>query len=370
MNNFPKLKILLITVRADFGGGPEHIYQLANNLINDFDFYIAAPQDFPYFDKYSKLVGKNNIIEIPHRKFSIKNLLALKSFVKENKIHLIHSQGKGAGIYSRLLRVITKVKVIHTFHGLHIGEYNSAQRFFYISIEKFLGLFTHTFINVSKSENELVADFRITNKSKLKVIENGVVIPKNKIDAKAFHQSPKTVISFTRFDYSKNTELIIPILVKLREKGKLIDFKFILFGSGPDAEKIKMLADKNKLSENLIFAGSVTETSKHLLNAFCYISTSRWEGMPLGVLEASACGLPVIATNVAGNKDVIDNQINGILYDINNPNEAAELLINLSVNNDMWNHISQNARTKAERFYSVHRMADDIKQLYFSVEGK
>ena len=363
-------KILIITSRADFGGGPEHIYQLSNNLINDFDFYFAAPQDFPYFDKYSKLVGKNNIIEIPHRKFLIKYLLALKKFVKENKIDLIHSHGKGAGIYSRILGLITKVKVIHTFHGLHIGEYNSVQRFLYISIEKILGLFTHTIINVSKSENELIAGFRIAKKSKLILIENGVVIPENKVDVKVFNQSPKTVISFTRFDYAKNTELVIPILVKLREKEKLLDFKFILLGSGPDEEKIKTLAYKNKISENLIFAGSVTETSPYLLNAFCYISTSRWEGMPLGVLEAFACGLPVIATNVAGNKDVIDNQINGLLYDVNNPNGAAELLINLSLNNALWDRISQNARARAEKFYSVQRMAAETKQLYFSVEGK
>ena len=87
-------KILIISARADAGGGPVHISTLTKNLINDFNFYFAVPNDFPYFQKYSNLFGVDRIIEIPHRKFKIHTLLALIKFTNNYDIDIIHSHGQ------------------------------------------------------------------------------------------------------------------------------------------------------------------------------------------------------------------------------------------------------------------------------------
>jgi len=110
-----KQDILIITSRADFGGGPEHIFQLINQLINGYNFFIACPKDFPYYERYSQLVGEDNIFEIPHRKINVFSILKLSSFIGKNKIDLIHSHGKGAGIYSRLLFFLTGKPIVGHF---------------------------------------------------------------------------------------------------------------------------------------------------------------------------------------------------------------------------------------------------------------
>ncbi|MEJ2617259.1 MAG: hypothetical protein P8Z35_20075, partial [Ignavibacteriaceae bacterium] len=101
--------ILIITVRADFGGGPEHIYSLIKELHKENNFYIACPDDFPYKNKYTDILGKNRIILIPHRKFKLSYLFGLKNYVKYHEINIIHSHGKGAGIYGRFLSVISGI---------------------------------------------------------------------------------------------------------------------------------------------------------------------------------------------------------------------------------------------------------------------
>lgn len=364
MKKHSKVKILIITVRADFGGGPEHIFQLTKHLQNDFDFYFAAPDDYPYYERYYKLAGSQRVITIPHRKFRIKTLINLARFIFTNRINVIHSHGKGAGIYGRILGIISGKKVVHTFHGLHIGEYKKIRRSLYLLIEKLLSWVTEVIISVSESERKLISGHITSNTEKLKVIQNGIEIPAQTVFDDVFEKRPKTVITFSRFDFSKNTELIIEILIHLRELKRIDEFNFIILGSGPDEAKIKDLVRKNNLQNNITFPGSVLNTKEFLLNSFCYLSTSRWEGLPLGVLEAFSVGLPVIASNVAGNKDVISHDVNGFLYDLNRPSAAAEFICLLCDNKEKWLKFSQNARNDAVNMYDVKRMAEQTQLLY------
>ena len=359
-----KTRILIISARADFGGGPEHIFKLVKYLLQDFDFYFAVPEDYPYYKRYYDLVGSERIVLIPHRKFRIGTLIVLIKFVRTMHLDIIHSHGKGAGIYSRLIRLCSSKKIIHTFHGWHIGSYTSLQKYLYISLENIFGFVTDRFINVSVSEKDLICKYKVANQDKMVVIENGVEIPETTASVSNFDLVPKKIIAFSRFDYSKNTELIVPILLSLKRLNSLQKFKFIILGSGPGQEKINYLIKQNELSDNIELFGTVTETNQILLNAFCYISTSRWEGMPLGVLEAFAHGLPVIATDVVGNKDAINHDEDGYLFDPDNPNEAAEYLIRLVSDRSLWLKMSRNARNKAEQKYSVTRMALETKFLY------
>ena len=75
-------------------------------------------------------------------------------------------------------------------------------------------------------------------------------------------------------------------------------------------------------------------------------------------------GLPIIATNVTGNKDVVINNVNGFLYDINNPKEAAEYILKIAKDINLWNKFSKASREMAEKNYSAQRMAIETFELY------
>lgn len=134
--------ILMISVRADHGGGPRQLYQLIKGLKDEFKFFVACPRNEPYFASLEKLIGSERLIEIPYRRLDFQSFKRIHQKISSEKITLIHSHGKGAGFYSRLLVFFSDVRVVHTFHGIHIGGLNSIKRFFYIWLERCLGAFS------------------------------------------------------------------------------------------------------------------------------------------------------------------------------------------------------------------------------------
>lgn len=365
MNN-DKIKILLVTSRADHGGGPKHIQLLLKYLAKEFDFYIACPKDEPYFDIFSNLVGEEKIIQIPHRTFTFTDLARLKDVIKRYNINTVHSHGKGAGVYSRLLSRSIKIKCIHTFHGIHTGEYNFISKFLYLCFEKYLAKFTGKFIAVSESEKNSVVSLKITGQDKIMLIPNGVELQEKKANVNAQFKERLKLVTISRFDFAKNSELIISIFNQIKNKGMLNKFEMHFIGDGPEFGKIKRLSEQNGLSGNFKFTGLVNSTAEHLVDQFCYISTSRWEGLPFGLMEAMSAGLPVIATNVRGNRDLVEHSVNGFLYDIDKPEEAANYIIELAGDLEKWKQFSASAILKIEKNYTAKIMTEKTGQLYLN----
>jgi hypothetical protein len=111
-------KVLLVTVRADLGGGPEHILQLVRGLKDRVEFHCALPRQEPFFRKMKE--EGLRLVELPVRKFGVGPLCRLREYVQTNEISIIHSHGRGAGFYSRGLRMMSSgTAAVHTFHGIH-----------------------------------------------------------------------------------------------------------------------------------------------------------------------------------------------------------------------------------------------------------
>jgi hypothetical protein len=170
-----KKKIIFITSRSGYGGGPLHVNILIEGLKNVYDIFCAAPLSEPYGVKWLEQVGSDKFIEIPHRKFQIKYFLQLVSFIKKNQIEILHAHGKGAGLYGRLIKIFyPKIYIIFTFHGFHSGKYNTLTKKFYIILERSLNRLTNQFINVSNGEQDVCIANGIYKKSKSIVIYNAL----------------------------------------------------------------------------------------------------------------------------------------------------------------------------------------------------
>jgi glycosyltransferase involved in cell wall biosynthesis len=362
----PPIRILLISVRADFGGGPEHIYRLLNSLHEKVEFYVACPEDYPYYEMYSKLLGADRLTKIPHRKFSPAALWELASFCKKNRIKIVHSHGKGAGLYSRMLTFFWSLKSIHTFHGIHIGEYSFFKKFLYITLEGILSFFTSRFISVSHGEMEQVTEAGFAAPEKVTLIANGTPIPEKTASYSFKGTAVPEIVTISRFDYAKNTELLIPIAENLVKSS--VSFLFTIIGSGEGMENMKKYISAKNLDNHFRFPGAVLNTGDYLINSFCYISTSRWEGLPLGVLEAMSYSLPVIATNVTGNSDLVESNINGWLYETDKPADAAEHIIKLLNDENSYRMFAINSRKKVIDNYSLAGMAEKTLNLYTEIK--
>ena len=352
------MRILNLTSQADIGGGPEHLYQLIQNLPNTVESYIACPKDEPYHQKYSDATGSDHIFHMPHRAFKLSSLLRLRKAALRHKIDLIHSHGKGAGTYSRLLALTTSIPCVHTFHGLHAGEYSNLQKGIYLLYERAMSLKTNKAICVSSGERDQILENKIFPRRKLQVIANGVLVPS--FPKEILHNSLLKIISVSRYDEQKNPELLVEIASLL--KGK-IPFQLTVIGQGERMQQTKDKIQQLGFQDIIRIAGSTNDPRAYYRESDVFLSTSRWEGMPLAVLEAMSEGLPVVASNVVGNNDIIDNSTNGLLYDINKPEEAVDAINRLTCTAERIK-IGRAAHQTVKSKYSVKRMAEETYQIY------
>lgn len=301
-----KSKILQISSRADRSGGPIHLKDVLNVLSCDERFIMSGA--FPENSEMSKELKQKcyKFIPIEERKFYLITLIKLFNFCKNEKINIIHSHGRGAGIYSRILK-LTGVKVIHTYHGIHKeNNFEGMLKFF---IDKTLTFLTDVFIFVSNDEKDTAFSQSLAPPHKSVVILNGVDVDhinqKSNENNYSFDKinipSNKIIVGLMgRITYQKGHDILVKMIADNPNLFK--DYHFIIAGKGEKKELLEKV-EKHKV-KNISFVGEVSTPYSFLKKIDIYLSTSRWEGLPLTALEAMALNKPCILSNTIGHREL------------------------------------------------------------------
>lgn len=168
-------------------------------------------------------------------------------------------------------------------------------------------------------------DKNLWNNNKVKVIPNSLTFNSEKISS----LENKKVISVGRLDGQKGYDILIKVWKKIIEKnsGWILE----IYGEGIDRKKLEKQIKENNLENSLSLKGTTNNIQEKYMESSIYVMSSRYEGMPMVLLEAMSYGLPVISfTCKCGPKDIIENGKNGYLcksYDINEMAEKIEKLI-------------------------------------------
>ncbi|MDP2213490.1 MAG: glycosyltransferase [Phenylobacterium sp.] len=356
--------ILQVTLRADIGGGPEHLHQLLLNWPNRFRAIVAAPREAPYWDRFESAVGPDNMSELPHRRFSFGSLCSLAVSNRTRRVRLIHSHGKGAGAYARVLGFLSGAVCVHTFHGLHVGEYGRLSKALYLLLERVLGYATAAAICVSEGERRAIAATGILPERKLHVIENGVATPP--VRSGEPDDEIIQLIGVSRYDHQKNAELMIEIAENLAAMPGFGPFRLTVYGTGERLAACRARVFEKGLSSVIDLPGATVSLRKAFRCSHIFLSTSRWEGMPMAVLEAMSENLPVVATDVVGNHDVVRDGETGVLFPNEDPVSGAAAVAQLR-NRDFRRRLGEAGRRQVEHSYSVRRMVERTQALYEQV---
>jgi len=349
-------RILYITSRSDYGGGPEHLYQLARRLSSTDKIYIACPNEEPYYARFSQFA---ECVEIPHRKLSAASLITLARLVAAKGIDIIHSHGKGAGVYSRLIGVVCRKPVVHSFHGFHYSHLSPVSRIVYLGTERLLGMVTDRFINASESERRVCAEAGLRIDARSAVISNGVDVPafREKAPGAVFR-----IINVSRLEQIKGVDILLDIV---KELSRITDgFEVSIAGDGPLRAVLEKEAVEMGVADRVVFLGRVPDVMPLLDSADLYLSASRGEGMPLAPLEAMARSLPPVLSDVTGNRDMVVDGKTGFLFDLDSPVEAARKISALMNDKALYNAISRNAYDSVEANYSVEKMCEKTREVY------
>ena len=358
-------KIMYISASSDFGGGPQHMYDLVSNTRKFSEITVVTPKKGIFWKKFELL--SLDLISIPHRKFNILTAIKLCIIAKNKSIDLIHSHGKGGDVYARFVAFYSGIPLVYTPHGIHYEQYNFLFKFIYFIYEKITSFIVTKFILVSNSEKKEALRLGLWDKKKFRVINNGIVKPKisvtksvafkKLIEYKKNNKFKHLIVNLSRFNYQKNPEEIIKISERVPNS------LFCIIGDGEHFSKIKKILQEKKF-KNIYLPGFIEKTNDIVNICDIYLSTSRWEGMPLSIIEAMSLKKPIIATNVIGNIDLIKNNKNGFLYKLGHIDMAASLIERMVSKKNLMKSMGIESGRLQKKSFSIDQMVSKIDVIY------
>lgn len=142
--------------------------------------------------------------------------------------------------------------------------------------------------------------------------------------------------------------------------------KFVICGTGPFFGKVESEIQRKGLNGKVILPGHVTRDKLIELyqNATIHVVPSHYEGLPTVLLEAMACGLPVVATDIGGNREVITNGVDGFLVPPKTPKVMAETMLKLLGDDGLRESAGIAARKTIENYYTWDKIADNFERIY------
>ena len=262
-----------------------------------------------------------------------------------------------------------QICLIFTAHGWAFNEDRPKTQIKLITfLSKLTALFYDKIICVSEYDKRTAIRNKICKKSKLTVIHNGIDIEKvsflsqEKAQKKLIGKVSPFVIG-TIAEYTKNKGLIYLLKAIKNIKDREIDVILIGSGENPDKEKIEQIIKKYNL-KNIHLIEFIDNAASYLKAFDVFILASLKEGLPYTILEAMTAEIPVIATNVGGIPEMIANQENGLLIQPKNSHELAEKINYLINNPKIAKKITQKARQKVEKEFTLERMIQETKKTY------
>jgi len=371
-------KIFYISGTTIPGGGPEHIFQLIKRLNqNKWEVVICTLKDGLYWEKFKSLNIKTYNLSL--RIISLKTAYKFFLILRKEKPDIIHTHGKGPGLYGRLIGSFLNIPVIHTFHGFHYQDIPFPTRWFHLAVETFLSLFTDQHIFVSTGEKNRARVLKFLDEENSTVIHNGV--DHEHIDSLSITRNKALKLSESE-NWEKNKILgtiarlspekgILCLLAAFSKATKEIpDLRLIIIGGCPEEHndyylKVKSLIDKENLTDYVRILGYRQDTVKILKCFDFYISSSVSEGLPISMLEAFASGIPTIATEIAGNKDILCNSTFGVLTEPNSPESLCQGIIKMvHLTQGERDFISRNGFNRIQKHFSIDEMVTKTILLY------
>jgi glycosyltransferase involved in cell wall biosynthesis len=303
------MRVALITDKFDFGGGLEHIFQICHGLPNIQFGVFGKPGEAA--NKFSTLHNVEVFSGGYHQ-----------SYIRDFKPDLLHIH------HLKPLLALRRApyRKLFTVHGVHIrkfkfkgGMLSWVKMQARIALEKQLFQCLDAIIAVSQADQELLSQAHGLKDSIL--VYNGVDI--EAIRTHKFHKSSlrlelglnpihRIFLTVARFDYPKGHDILLPAIAQLAKETDLSGTTFVLVGGGELLPGMQALAKSLGISDHILFTGARPDAVRFMQVADAFILPSRYEGLPLTLLEALACQLPIVASLTSGITELADKFPNAI----------------------------------------------------------
>jgi glycosyltransferase involved in cell wall biosynthesis len=312
-----------------------------------------------------KLVANKKNVEILnftnyHNPLSV---VKVATWLKRKKIDIVHTHAYPAGVLGRVAAILAGVPCI--FHHIHSTYFNLNKRNHLI--ERFLSRFTKKVICCSEAVRRFVSEKEGIPKVKLIVIYNG--IPEPKLVKSSVANNLKKDLSIPQ-----DAPVIGSVASLVPHKGhkyllnaftKVDNAYLLLIGDGFLRKELENKASKLNITNRVIFAGSKLDITLYMqLMDIVVLPSSEREGLGISLIEAMALSKPVVATNIGGIPEVVDDSRTGILVIPRDGDALANAINKLLQSPDITHRMGLEGRDKYAKMFTLSHMLRRIEELY------
>lgn len=372
------MKVLYVANDASLYGSNLALLNLVNAIKKyDIDIEVLIPRGGEFEQvlqknniKYKKIMYCTDIERIADKK-SMKSkiklfinflaILPICIWIKIKKFDLIHSNNLAVGVGAE---VANKLKIKHIWHVRELLEEDHGLQFMNKGKEYKLMEKSDALIFISKA---VMKKYDFINNNNKVLIYDGVETVKEKYIEKNFDEKEKFNISLAgKINGNKGHEEAIKAM-ELLKKNQKNNVKLYIAGDGPKEEEYRRYVKEHNLESHIEFLGFVNDMDKLRKKMDIALICSKNEAFGRVTVEAMMKENFVIAANTGGTKEIIQNNVNGILYKQGNYNELAEKIQLVIENKFDSRNIIKKAYEKAYEDYNIEKCALSVYEVYKSL---
>ena len=373
-----KSSILFVIVNLTFGGGERVFSQVIRGLNKEkFDVFVACQPGGIFEEKLREVGIKIEPLDMTSR-YNLGTISQLKKIIETKNIQIVHSQDGRADFFARIAGKIANVPIIISSVAMLVEGYdvNIFRKVLYILMDRWSERCVDKFIVLSEVLRHTLIERHGIEPEKIVKIYNGIEIdeykPNNERGIRiedsglrkefGFRNDVPVIGTIGRLVWQKGFEYLIKAIPKIVKD--LPEAKFLIVGEGPLREKLEELGKRLKVKDNIIFTGFRSDIKEILASIDVLVMPSLLEGLPMVLLEGMAMAKPIVATNIDGISEVLENGKTGLLVPPKDTDTLAEAIIEILNNKTKASHLGQNARKIVEEKFSVEKMVEQIEWVY------
>jgi glycosyltransferase involved in cell wall biosynthesis len=377
-----RIAILHLIYGLQIGGAEIALFHYINALgFKKYKHYVCCyGTDGPVRKKIESLgvqviIGKNRE-SIKHPvKFLVTSfslMINLISLIRKNHIDIIHSHSTQANQLGVIFGQITRRPSFPTVHSTMAFVDKRKDTDIAVRLNNIINWFTYRFaaqvLCVSNEIKSIVTKKFKINESNVSVLKNGIVFDcvrqnTNLGDEFVDHKERFKIIAVGRLVPLKSFDILIRAIAQVITKGNN-DIIVHIAGDGEERKKLEKLIKELSVETYIKLLGERSDVISLMKRSDLFIIPSKFEGLSIAMIEAMACGLPVIASDSPGLGVFIDDGYNGRLFPMANVDYLAELIINLMKDRKNLKKLSINARATFEQEYDMNQNIKSLKSLF------
>lgn len=375
-----KIRVCHIITKMVFGGASIGTLRLVQKLSSrEFEStIICGEQSSNEGDLLSNAAdGGFETIIVPELVREIDPLIDLRAFYalvrvfKRKKFDIVHAHGSKAGAIGRLAASVCGVPIIlYTVHGWGLKAGGLMVRVIFRTIERALARASTALLFQTESDKNEADQFEIGENSQYYLIGNGIDLrPFENYDVKAAKrirrdlglENKQVIGTVGRVSAQKNPTGFFNIARQIVEKNKKA--VFIFAGGGEMLDKMRKLVKEARLERSVLFLGVRNDIPELVANFDVFILPSLWEGMPRSIIEAMVLAKPVIAYDIAGIREIVNDGTNGFVVPVHDSVQMCHMIEYLLSHKSECKKLATRAKRTAKQ-YDFNKVVSRVERIY------